>query len=177
MSATDLLEIARAKGVQITTAESCTGGMIAAALTDIAGSSDVFDRGFVTYSNAAKRDMLGVKQATLDAYGAVSEQVAVEMADGALSNSAAQLAVSVTGIAGPGGSEHKPEGRVCFALAQDGLPTHCETVEFGAIGRAGVRKMTVDHAITLMLAALSAKCKRHSEMSPAAQSRNVTTWR
>lgn len=154
MSIETLLELARAKGVQIATAESCTGGMIAAALTDIAGSSDVFDRGFVTYSNGAKRDMLGVSQATLDAYGAVSEQVAVEMADGALRNSAAQLAVSVTGIAGPGGSDHKPEGRVCFGLAQKDRPTHCETVEFGPIGRATVRQDTVEHALALLRKAL-----------------------
>jgi nicotinamide-nucleotide amidase len=156
MSVPDLLDLARAKSVQIATAESCTGGMIAAALTDISGSSDVFDRGFVTYSNGAKRDMLGVKQATLDAYGAVSEQVATEMAEGALRMSAAQLAISVTGIAGPGGSEHKPEGRVCFGLAQEGHATHCETVEFGAIGRANVRQKTVEHALGMMQAALVA---------------------
>ncbi len=111
---------ARYWGLRIATAESCTGGMVAAALTDVAGSSDVFDRGFVTYSNAAKIEMLGVRAETLAAHGAVSEAVAREMAEGALAQSAAELAVSITGIAGPGGSEFKPEGRVCFGLAQAG---------------------------------------------------------
>ena len=107
-----LLQKARYWGITIATAESCTGGMVAAALTDVAGSSDVFDRGFVTYSNAAKIAMLGVSATTLDTYGAVSEEVAQEMAEGALTQSGAQLAVSITGIAGPGGSDYKPEGRV-----------------------------------------------------------------
>jgi len=109
MSADTLLDRARAKGVMLTTAESCTGGMVSAAITDIAGSSAVFDRGFVTYTNAAKTQMLGVLPATLDAFGAVSEEVAREMADGALRNSDADIAVAITGIAGPGGSDHKPE--------------------------------------------------------------------
>lgn len=148
-AAADLLELARAKGQIIATAESCTGGMIIAALTDIAGSSDVVDRGFVTYSNAAKIEMLGVNAATLEAHGAVSEHVASEMAAGALARSGATIAVSVTGIAGPGGSEHKPEGRVCFGLASErGVAT--ETVEFGTLGRAPVRRATVTHAIGLM---------------------------
>ena len=138
----------------IATAESCTGGLIAAALTEIAGSSDVFDRGFVTYSNAAKRDMLGVRSETLDTHGAVSEETAAEMAAGALARSAAQLAVAVTGIAGPGGSDHKPEGRVCFGIATPrGMRT--ETVDFGPLGRARVRVATVDHALALLLAELS----------------------
>ena len=149
-----ILDAGRARGAMIATAESCTGGLIAAAITDIAGSSDVFDRGFVTYSNAAKIDMLGVKAETLEAQGAVSEEVAREMAEGALARSAAALAVSVTGIAGPGGSEHKPEGRVCFGLARTGHPTRTETVEFGALGRAAVRAATVDHALALLLAGL-----------------------
>lgn len=135
-------------------AESCTGGMIAAALTDIPGSSDAFDRGFVTYSNAAKQEMLGVRAETLDSFGAVSEAVAREMAEGALARSRAGIAVSVTGIAGPGGSEFKPEGRVCFGLAQQGRATRCETVEFGAIGRANVRAATRDHALMLIAATL-----------------------
>lgn len=149
----DLLKAARAKGMRIAAAESCTGGMIMAALTDIPGSSSVVDRGFVTYSNAAKIAMLGVRPETLAAFGAVSEEVAAEMAAGALARSEAQLAVSVTGIAGPGGSEHKPEGRVCFGLATAaGLRT--ETVEFGALGRAGVRAASVAHALGLLAAAL-----------------------
>jgi len=149
-----LLQAARYWGVKIATAESCTGGLIAGALTDVAGSSDVFERGFVTYSNAAKREMLGVQAETLEAYGAVSEQVAREMAEGALRHSAAGMAVSITGIAGPGGSEFKPEGRVCFGLAMIGRATLVETVEFGALGRAGVRRATVEHALVLMARAL-----------------------
>ncbi len=150
-----LLAAARARGVVIATAESCTGGMVAAALTDIAGSSTVFDRGFVTYSNAAKEQMLGVRAETLDAFGAVSEQVAREMAEGARTHSAATLAVSITGIAGPGGSGHKPEGRVCFALARAGAPTRVETVEFGAPGRDRVRAAARDHALALLAGALA----------------------
>lgn len=149
-----LLQAARYWGVKIATAESCTGGLVAGALTDVAGSSDVFERGFVTYSNAAKREMLGVRAETLDAFGAVSEQVAREMAEGALTHSAAEMAVSVTGIAGPGGSEFKPEGRVCFGLALRGRETLVETVEFGALGRAGVRQATVEHALGMMARAL-----------------------
>ena len=149
-----LLSAATQARVTIATAESCTGGMIAAAITDIAGSSAVFDRGFVTYSNAAKQAMLGVRTDTLAQHGAVSEEVAHEMAEGALARSDAGLAVAVTGIAGPGGSGFKPEGRVCFALARTGQPTLVETVEFGAIGRANVRRATVDRALGLMLQAL-----------------------
>ena len=117
--AKDIVERASAAGIVIATAESCTGGMISAAITDIAGSSRVLDRGFVTYSNAAKMDMLGVSADTLDTHGAVSEQVAAEMAAGALKHSNATLSVSVTGIAGPGGSDFKPEGRVCFGIATE----------------------------------------------------------
>ena len=142
--------LAAADGQTIATAESCTGGMIAAAITDVPGSSRIFDRGFVTYTNAAKVRMLGVRPATLDAFGAVSEPVAREMAEGALAHSAATLAVSVTGIAGPGGSDFKPEGRVCFGLASP-LGTQVETVEFGALGRAEVRKAARDHALGLLL--------------------------
>lgn len=151
----DVLAASRAKGLTIASAESCTGGMLAAALTDVAGSSDVFDRGFVTYSNAAKIDMLGVCDKTLHSFGAVSEQIAHEMADGALARSTAALAVSITGIAGPGPSGHKPEGRVCFGVAQTGTQTRVETIEFGAAGRAKVRAAAVDHALGLLLAAAS----------------------
>lgn len=150
----DLLAQARYWGIRIATAESCTGGMVAAALTDVAGSSDVFERGFVTYSNAAKVEMLGVSEATLAAHGAVSEEVAREMAEGALAHSAADLAVSITGIAGPGGSEFKPEGRVCFGLARKGRETAVETVEFGAKGRAKVRQAATGHALALLMRAL-----------------------
>ncbi len=146
-----LLAAYRAAGLRITTAESCTGGMVAVALTDRAGSSDVFDRGVVTYSNAAKCDLLGVKPATLEAFGAVSQETAAEMAIGALAASDAQVAVSVTGIAGPGGSDFKPEGRVCFGLAIAGGETFTETVEFGAAGRGAVRQAATDHALALLL--------------------------
>lgn len=155
MTVAVLLDLAKARGVMIATAESCTGGMVAAALTDIPGSSAVVDRGFVTYTNQAKQDMLGVHPATLEAHGAVSEQVAREMADGAVRNSRAHLAVSITGIAGPGGSEFKPEGRVCFGLARDGVETRTETVEFGALGRDAVRAAARDHALNLLENALS----------------------
>ena len=129
--------------------------MIAAALTDIPGSSDVVDRGFVTYSNAAKTQMLGIRPETLDAHGAVSEETAREMADGALARSDAQLAVAVTGIAGPAGSEFKPEGRVCFGLARAGAPTRTQTVDFGALGRGKVRIAARDHAIAMLAGALA----------------------
>jgi len=149
-----LLSAARTTGQRIATAESCTGGMVAVALTDLAGSSNVFDRGFVTYSNAAKVEMLGVAQATLATHGAVSEAVASEMALGALQRSGATLALSITGIAGPGGSEFKPEGRVCFGIAsRNGVQT--ETVEFGALGRAQVRQAACAHGLTLLAAALT----------------------
>ena len=151
----DLLAQARYWGLKIATAESCTGGMVAAALTDVAGSSDVFDRGFVTYSNTAKVEMLGVSPETLQAQGAVSEAVAQEMAEGALAHSVADIAVSITGIAGPGGSEFKPEGRVCFGLARRGRETRVETVEFGALGRAKVRKAATEHALGLLLQSLN----------------------
>lgn len=150
----ELLQRARYWGITIATAESCTGGMVAAALTEVAGSSDVFDRGFVTYSNAAKGAMLGVSQATLDQFGAVSEQVALEMVKGALAQSGAGLAVAVTGIAGPGGSEFKPEGRVCFAVMRRGSAAQVETVEFGAIGRGKVRLAARDRALELLMQAL-----------------------
>ncbi len=151
--AAQVLTLARAKAARIATAESCTGGMIGAALTDIAGSSDVFDRGFITYSNPAKVAMLGVSPDTLARSGAVSEEVACEMAAGALARSDATVAISVTGIAGPGGSGVKPEGRVCFGLATPS-GVRVETVEFGALGRAQVRRATVEHALTLLAQAL-----------------------
>lgn len=150
-----LIKQATALGVTIATAESCTGGMIAAALTDIPGSSAVVDRGFVTYSNRAKMDMLGVRSETLDTHGAVSEEVANEMAAGALNRGQVTLTVSVTGIAGPGGSEFKPEGRVCFGLARRGQQVITETIEFGAIGRDRVRAETRDHALNLLTRALT----------------------
>lgn len=144
-----LVATLRNRGLVLALAESCTGGMVAAAITSVAGSSDVFDRGFVTYSNAAKIDMLGVSAETLLAHGAVSEPVARKMAQGALKHSGATIALAVTGIAGPGGSDSKPEGRVCFGLATKS-GTRTETVEFGPRGRAEVRAASVDHALDLI---------------------------
>ena len=151
----ELLRLARYWGYRISTAESCTGGMVAAALTALAGSSDMFDRGFVTYSNQAKIEMLGVPEALLAEFGAVSEPVAQAMAQGALAHSTADLAISITGIAGPGGSAFKPEGRVCFGLAVRGRATLIETVEFGALGRDRVRLAARDHALGLLLRAMA----------------------
>ncbi len=156
MSAAEIIARATRTGLTVTTAESCTGGMVSAALTDIAGSSNAFERGFVTYSNDAKTEMLGVSPATLEAHGAVSEEVAREMALGALRAARADFAVSITGIAGPGGSEFKPEGRVCFGLAS-ASGVESETVEFGALGRGAVRTAARDHALGLLLAALAAR--------------------
>ncbi|WP_082658119.1 CinA family protein [Paracoccus sp. MKU1] len=150
----EILDLARRRRVMIATAESCTGGLIAGRLTDVAGSSDAVDRGFVTYSNAAKIEMLGIRPETLEAHGAVSEEIAAEMASGALARSQAGVAVAVTGIAGPGGSERKPEGRVCFGIADAG-GVRTETVEFGPRGRAAVRAATVEHALALLKAALA----------------------
>ncbi len=146
-----VLASCRAKGLRISTAESCTGGLLSAALTDIAGSSDVFECGFVTYSNDAKSTMLGVDAETLSQFGAVSEPVAQEMATGALAHSHAQIAVSITGIAGPGGSDHKPEGRVCFGLAQGNGPVRTTTREFGALGRGNVRRAALLFGLGLLL--------------------------
>ena len=152
-TAEQIIEKATQTGLTVTTAESCTGGKVAAALTDVAGSSAVFERGFVTYSNAAKAEMLGVLTATLDAHGAVSEDVVREMALGARAAARADVAVAISGIAGPGGSEFKPEGRGCYGLASAaGVIT--ETVEHGAIGRAEVRAAATKHALELILSAL-----------------------
>ena len=153
MSVEALLQAAREKGLCIVVAESCTGGLLAGALTTPPGASAVFDRGYVTYSNGAKVDLLGVRIETLAEHGAVSEEVAREMAEGALARSDADIALSITGVAGPGASARKPEGRVCFGLAtEDGVSS--ETVEFGPIGRDAVRAASVDHALRLLLQAV-----------------------
>ena len=136
-------EALTARGLWLATAESCTGGWIAEAVTAIAGSSGWFDRGFVTYSNAAKTDMLGVRGETLDTHGAVSEATVSEMAAGALARSRADLAVAVSGVAGPGGgSAAKPVGTVCLAWARRGAPTATTTVHLAG-DRAAVRQQTV----------------------------------
>ena len=153
-AASALLDELRAHGVTLATAESCTGGLIAAVLTDIAGSSDVVDRGFVTYSNAAKTELLGVAEALIAAHGAVSEPVARAMAEGALHRSLAGVAVSVTGVAGPGGgSAEKPVGTVWFGCAVRGSHTHTERSVFPG-DRAAVRAATVRRAFALFRRAL-----------------------
>ena len=140
-----------ADGLMVSTAESCTGGLIAGALTEISGSSAVVDRGFVTYTNEAKMDMLGVGAETLTGFGAVSRQTALQMAHGALFRSRADFAVAVTGIAGPGGgTPEKPVGLVFIGIASRKAPTHVQRFEFGDIGREGVRLATVREALTLL---------------------------
>ena len=154
MTAEDLVRALRNKGWKMATAESCTGGMVAAAITDIAGSSDVFDRGFVTYSNAAKSDMLGVPAELIVQHGAVSEAVARAMAEGALLHSAADAAVAITGVAGPaGGSAAKPVGLVHFACATKAATLHIE-MRFGNLGRSVVREAAVRQALEMVFDAL-----------------------
>jgi nicotinamide-nucleotide amidase len=147
-----LLDLCRMRKLTIATAESCTGGLVAGALTDIPGSSDVIDRGFITYSNEAKRAMLGVKATTLATFGAVSKETATAMAIGALEKAGVDLAVSITGIAGPGGAvPGKPVGLVHFAVAaRDGRILHREC-RFGAIGRTTVRYRSVVEALRMLL--------------------------
>lgn len=147
----DVLDQARESGFMIATAESCTGGLIAAALTSVAGSSDVVERGFVTYSNEAKIEMLGVDENLITLHGAVSEQVARAMCEGALKNSNANLTVSVTGIAGPGGgSKEKPVGTVHVAVtSEDGVTNHYH-LPFGDIGREEIRHKTMLAAFSML---------------------------
>jgi nicotinamide-nucleotide amidase len=150
--ATEVLANARAKGWKIATAESCTGGLVAGALTEIAGSSDVFERGFVTYSNEAKTELLGVAAELIAKHGAVSKEVALAMAEGALRHSRADLSVSITGIAGPGGgSREKPVGLVHIAAACSNRARRHEEHRFGALGRAEVRTKSVEAALGLLL--------------------------
>lgn len=149
--ATAVLAACRARGLMTVTAESCTGGLVSAALTAIAGSSDVVDRGFITYTNEAKEEMLGVQASTLATHGAVSPQTAAAMAAGALARSRAQVAVSVTGIAGPGGATPgKPVGLVHFA-AQRGNHVVLREERFGPIGREAVRAASVGVALAMLL--------------------------
>jgi nicotinamide-nucleotide amidase len=150
--ARSLLDLCRMRKLTIATAESCTGGLVAGALTDIPGSSDVVDRGFVTYSNEAKRAMLGVNALTLTTFGAVSKETATQMAVGALERADVDLAVAITGIAGPGGATPgKPVGLVHFAVAaRDGRIIHREH-RFGAIGRTAVRQRSVVEALRMLM--------------------------
>jgi len=147
-----VLEACRARRWMVATAESCTGGLVAGALTEIAGSSDVVDRGYVTYSNGAKMTMLGVPEGTLQKFGAVSRQTAEAMAQGALARSSVNATVAITGIAGPGGgSAEKPVGLVHFAVAaRDGRLIHREK-RYGEIGRSEIRRLSVIEALGLLL--------------------------
>jgi len=155
--AAELLDRLRAQGLRLATAESCTGGLIAALFTEIAGSSDVIERGFVTYSNAAKTELLGVSDALLALHGAVSEPVVRAMVQGALAHSHADVAVSVTGVAGPGGgTDAKPVGLVHIAAMRNGGEVVHQECRFGAIGRGPIRLASVDVALQLISRAAGA---------------------
>lgn len=146
-----LLDACRGKGLRIVSAESCTGGLLAALLTEIAGSSDVFERGFVSYSNASKNELLGVSDAIIDACGAVSPEVARAMADGALTHSKADVSIAITGVAGPGGGTAlKPVGLVQFACGRRMSAIATVEKRFGDLGRAGVRLAAVETALDLL---------------------------
>lgn len=156
-----LIDLLKAQGKTITTVESCTGGLISAAITGVSGSSEVFETGFVTYSNAAKTALVGVPEALLQAHGAVSIEVAAAMAEGALKAAGAYMALSVTGIAGPtGGSAEKPVGMVCFGLnymdAEQRIITLTQEMQFGNIGRDAVREASVAHALSWAIEMLQA---------------------
>lgn len=156
-TARELVALATDKSVSLATAESCTGGLVATSITEIAGSSAVLERGFVTYSNAAKAESLAVPVATIAQHGAVSEEVACAMAEGALFNSHADMAVAITGIAGPGGgSEDKPVGLVWFGLARRGEATLSERHVFAHLDRHGVREAAALEALRLLTDAVSA---------------------
>jgi len=157
VKAITLLDAARVKNLRVATAESCTGGLVAAALTAIAGASDVFDRGFVTYSNAAKSEMLGVPPSLIEAHGAVSAEVARAMALGAIEHSLADVAVAVTGVAGPGGgSAEKPVGLVHFACARRGGGVDCAERRHGPLSRGEIRAAAVAQALDMMMNAVAA---------------------
>lgn len=146
-----VLSEARAHNLKIVTAESCTGGLVGGALTEIAGSSDVFERGFITYSNKAKQEILGVGAELLRGNGAVSEATVRAMAEGALKHAHADVSVAITGIAGPGGgTATKPVGLVHFAAARKGQETIAEEKRFGDLGRGQVRLLSVEFALTLI---------------------------
>ena len=154
-SAKIVFQAASLKKTVLASAESCTGGMLSTAITDIPGSSTVFECGFVTYSNLSKMRVLGVREETLKTFGAVSEEVAAEMAIGALYNSKANLAISITGVAGPGGTAAKPEGMVCFSIAFNNKAKLNETKNFGPLGRNIVRQKATLYGLTLLENALA----------------------
>ena len=146
----ELVNLLKQKNYHICCAESCTGGMLNSLLVDVVGASDVLDMGFVTYANEAKVKLLGVDNALIDSFGVVSEQVAAQMAQGAARVSGAQVGVGISGIAGPGGSENKPEGMVCFGFYIDGK-TITATQYFGAAGRSEVRRKSCEFAVNTLL--------------------------
>lgn len=151
--AREALTALKRAGMMVALAESCTGGMVAVALTDVPGSSAVVDRGFVTYSNEAKTEMLGVPAELIARHGAVSEPTAAAMAEGALAASRADVALAVTGVAGPGGTAQKPEGLVYFACIRRGAEVETLRRDFGPLGRDRVRDASVDQALDLLIAA------------------------
>jgi nicotinamide-nucleotide amidase len=148
--AKEIVDLARLNETVIASAESCTGGMLSSAITEIPGSSAIFECGFVTYSNNSKIELLSINKDTLNSYGAVSEEVAGEMAVGAINNSKASLAISITGIAGPGGSNVKPEGMVCFSIAFENEIKLTETKKWGALGRNIIRQKATLHGLRLL---------------------------
>ena len=148
--AKEIIDLANLNKAIIASAESCTGGMLSSAITEVPGSSVIFECGFVTYSNISKMELLSVKENTLNFYGAVSEEVAGEMAIGAINNSKANLAISITGIAGPGGSNTKPEGMVCFSIAFENEIKLTETKKWGALGRNIIRQKATLHGLRLL---------------------------
>ncbi len=150
-AAEQLLEVCKRKHLTVATAESCTGGLVAAAISAISGSSAVLDRGYVTYSNEAKEQMLGVTPTTLEAYGAVSRECAEEMARGALAHAQVDLAVSITGVAGPtGGTPEKPVGLVHFAAASRGGQLIAHEGRYGDVGRTQVRRLSLLQALAML---------------------------
>ena len=151
----DLYAIAKKRGSKIVSAESCTAGLLAACLTEMPGSSAFFEQGYITYSNRSKISVLGVDKKTLERHGAVSKEVAKQMAKGALNKSRGTIAISITGIAGPGGSDYKPEGLVCFAIAQKNGEIRVETIQYGPLGRSNIRSSSVGKAIELLHEELS----------------------
>ena len=156
-TAKEVFDLASLNEMVIASAESCTGGMLSSAITEIPGSSAIFDCGFVTYSNISKMTLLSVNENTLHRHGAVSEKVAGEMAIGAINNSQASLAISITGIAGPGGSTTKPEGMVCFAIAINNEIKLTETKNWGPVGRNRIRQTATLHGLQLLRRTLSTK--------------------
>ena len=150
-----LSTIAVKRRSKIVSAESCTAGLLAACLTEMPGSSAFFEQGYITYSNRSKINVLGVDKKVLEKHGAVSEEVAKQMAEGALNRSMGTVAISITGIAGPSGSDYKPEGLVCFAVAQKNGEIRVETMEYGPLGRKNIRSSAVIKAIELLHEELS----------------------